>query len=57
MLTRKEKFTAIENCRVHKRRANFCGDWVGLFVEFQTRRRLFKETEGISIEVKLTLFS
>ena len=47
MLTRKEKFTAIENCTVHKRRANFCGDWVGLFAEFQTCRCLFKESKGI----------
>ena len=36
MLTEKEKFTAIENCKVHKRRVNFCGDWVGLVADFQT---------------------
>lgn len=51
MLTRKEKFTAIENCEVHKRRVNFWGDWIDLFAQFQTRC-LFKETEGILTELK-----
>ena len=43
---------AIQNCKVHKRRVIFCGDWVGLFAEFQTCRCFFKETEGILRELK-----
>ena len=52
LFSRKEKFTAIENCKLHTQKIFFCGGWVGLFAEFQTDRCLFKETESISIELK-----